>query len=211
MTQSAYKQEIMAEFLEGEGAVFRNITACMNAPQTTPEDHKGHRIVAGVDWAKQFDYTAISVGCLDCHQELARDRYNQIDYHFQRERLKSLVDKWHAGTVLVEMNSIGVPNLEELQRDGLPVMGFNTTSSSKPKLIENLALALEQEEWQFQSDPIWTGELEAYEQVVNPYTNRSKYSAPEGMHDDTVIARALMVECQNHMMEIVHNPFIFTD
>ena len=63
-----FEQEYLAVFLEGEGAVFRNIAACMNAPQSTPEDHKVHYIVAGVDWGKQSDFTAISVGCADCRQ-----------------------------------------------------------------------------------------------------------------------------------------------
>ena len=78
-------------------------------------------------------------------------------------------------------------------REGLPVSGFNTTAQSKPPLIENLALALEKEEWKFIDDPIWTGELQAYEQKINRHTNRSTYNAPAGMHDDTVIARALML------------------
>ena len=194
MTQAAYQQEIMAEFLEGEGAVFRNIDACMGAPlDVDPKDHAGHTILAGVDWAKQSDYTAISLGCRECRVEVARDRFNQIDYVFQRQRLKALCEKHNVARVMVELNSIGEPNFESLQRDGLPVIGFQTTATSKPPLIENLALALERAEWQFQDDPVWTGELEAYEMKMNPITNRTTYSAPEGMHDDTVMARALML------------------
>lgn len=193
MTDEAYRQEIMAEFLEGEGAVFRNIYACLHATHDTPEQHIGHRLVVGVDWAKQHDYTAISIGCADCRREVARDRFNKIDYHYQRERLKALIDQWHIEQALVELNSIGEPNFEELQRSGLPVIGFQTTAQTKPPLIENLALAFEKTEWQFQPDPIWTGELEAYERKVNAITGRSQYSAPDGMHDDTVMARALML------------------
>jgi len=193
MTEEAYRQEIMAEFLEGEGAVFRNINACMTAPQTTPNEHKGHYIVAGVDWAKQADYTCISIGCKDCHVELARDRFNQIDYHLQRKRLEKLCNTWGVKNIVVELNSIGEPNYEELLRAGLPVVGFTTTATTKPPLIENLALALEKAEWQFQQDLIWTGELESYERKVNAITGRPSYSAPDGMHDDTVMARALML------------------
>jgi hypothetical protein len=193
MTEEAYRQEILAEFLENEGAVFRNIANCMSAPQTTSDEHKGHHIVCGVDWAKQSDFTAISVGCKTCGVEIVRDRFNKIDYHFQRQRLEALCGKWGVKTILVELNSIGEPNFEELQRSGLPVQGFTTTASSKPPLIENLALALEKAEWQFQDDPVWTGELEAYERKVSATTGRSTYSAPEGLHDDTVIARALML------------------
>ena len=43
MTDNAYRQEIMAEFLEGEGAVFRNLANCMGASlDSKPSDHKGH-------------------------------------------------------------------------------------------------------------------------------------------------------------------------
>lgn len=73
------------------------------------------------------------------------------------------------------------------------VVGFVITGSNKAPLIENLALAFERTEWQFQSDPIWTAELEAYERKVSTVTGRSSYNAPEGIHDDTVIARSLMI------------------
>jgi len=188
-----FEQEYLAVFLEGEGAVFRNIDACMSAPDTTPKEHEGHHIIAGVDWGKQADFTCISVGCNTCKQEIARDRFNQIDYHFQRKRLEVLHSKWNMTSITAESNAMGDPVIEELQRAGMPVSGFQTTAQSKPPLIENLALVLEREEWQFQQDPIWTGELEAYERKVSPITGRSQYSAPEGLHDDTVIARALMV------------------
>ncbi len=192
MTEDMIRQEIMAEFLEDQGAVFRNIVACMDAPETTPEAHKGHRIVAGLDWGKQNDSTATSIGCVDCKMEIARDRFNQIDYQFQYKRIAELWKAWGVGSAMVELNSIGEPGFEALQRAELPVIGFETTASSKPPLIENLALIFERAEWQFQADRLWTAELEAYERKVSPNTGRSQYDSPEGIHNDTVIARALM-------------------
>jgi len=181
----------MAEFLEGEGAVFRNIQACLHHQQTVVGHHRAHRVVMGCDWAKSKDFTCLSVVCSDCGLELALDRFNQIDYVFQRGRLKVLADKWRVDDILVESNAMGEPIAEQLQRDGLPVRMFQTTASSKPPLIESLALAFEREEVQWLDDPIATMELEAYERKVNQQTGRSSYSAPEGLHDDTVIARAL--------------------
>lgn len=191
MPESTFRQEILAEFLEGEGQVFRNINACINAPQTTPEAHKGHRIVGGADWGKQQDFTSLSLLCTDCNAEVALDRFNQIDYHVQRKRLEALHDKWHVTQWTGESNSMGEPILEELQRSGIPIVGFTTTASSKPPLIESLALAFERAEVQWLNIPIATTELEAYERKISPTTGRSQYSAPEGVHDDTVIARAL--------------------
>jgi len=210
LTESGYRQEILAEFLENEGAVFRNILACINAPESTPEEHEGHELVAGVDWGKHQDFTAISIGCKRCKCEVALDRFNQIDYVFQRGRLRELVERWGVGSILAESNAMGEPVIEQLQREGLPVRGFQTTASSKPPLIENLALTLERAEWQFLDIPVATGELEAYERKVSQATGRSQYSAPSGLHDDTVIARALMLreaQAVNAVVEIQENPF----
>ena len=193
-SQRTFEQEILAEFLEGEGAVFRNIAACLNAPKdATPGKHKGHNIVSGWDWGKHNDYTVGSIGCAECKQELVLYRSNKLDYSFQRGRLGAFQDRWNMTTILAESNAMGEPIIEELQLAGLPVTGFQTTASSKPPLIENLALALEREEFQFLDVPVATAELEAFERKVNPTTQRSSYSAPEGLHDDTVIARALML------------------
>lgn len=186
-----FEAEILSQFLEGQGAVFRNIQACLHAPITTPEQHSGHRIVAGLDWAKQSDFTATSLICVDCAMEVHKDRFNQIDYHFQRDRLTAIYTAWNVAHIEGEANSIGEPNIEELQRDGLPIVPFMTTATSKPPLIESLALCFEKVECQFQNDPIWTGELEAYEIKLSQQTGRSSYSAPTGLNDDTVIARSL--------------------
>lgn len=210
MTESAYRQEIMAEFLEGEGQVFRNIAACLHAPKATPAEHAGHTIVAGLDWAKHQDHTATSVVCSDCRVEVDRDRFNKIDFHFQRQRLQALYERWGVARIEGELNSIGEPNLEELARAGLPIVGFQTTASSKPPLIESLALALEKVECQWQADPIWTGELEAYEMKTSANTGRPTYSAPQGLNDDTVIARALAWRAVTNRATLdyyQHNPF----
>lgn len=191
LPELTFEQEYLAQFLESEGAVFRNIASCIGAPSTMPEEHATHRVVAGVDWGKQADFTAISVVCADCRQELALDRFNKIDYTFQRERLRTLYDKWRIQSVLAESNAMGEPIIEQLKADGMRVKSFQTTAQTKPQLIENLALALERAEYQWLNIPVAIGEMEAYERSISPVTGRSQYGAPEGMHDDTVIARAL--------------------
>lgn len=190
LPEAIFRQEYLAEFLENEGSVFRNIEACLYSGDN--EKHDGHTLVMGVDWGKHNDFTCISIGCTTCRKELEIDRFNQIDYAFQRARLSVLADKWKPSVILAESNSMGEPIIEQLQRDGYPVKPFQTTAQSKPPLIENLALVFERAEWKFLDDAIWRGELEAYERTVSPVTGRSSYNAPEGMHDDTVIARALM-------------------
>lgn len=196
LPEDIFRQEYLAEFIQGEGAVFRNITANLYKGIESPSSHAGHTIVAGVDWGAVNDFTAISIVCDTCKREVELDRFNKIEWEFQRARLNGLIDKWNVGYTICEENSIGSPNLEALQKL-LPrrkITGFMTTAQSKPPLIQSLALALEREELQWLDVPVATRELEAYEATRNSVTNRIQYSAPAGFHDDTVIARALAFE-----------------
>lgn len=191
LPELTFKQEYLAEFLQSEGAVFRNIEGNLTAIKTTPEEHKGHRVVQGVDWAQKEDFTVICTFCATCKQELELDRFNKIEWAFQRGRLRAAYDRWRVTYVLAEENSIGSPNIEALQREGMIIAPFVTSSVSKPPLIQSVALALERNEAEWLNIPVATAELVAYESKISAVTGRPSYGAPEGMHDDTVMARAL--------------------
>lgn len=192
LPSDVFAQEYMAEFLENQGSVFRNIREALTAPpNATPEQHKGHVVVAGIDWAQKQDFTAISVVCADCAREVELDRFNQIGWEFQRERLLTVWRRWGIARGYGEENSIGGPNIEALQNMGLDIRPFTTTATTKGPLIQSLALAIERRDVAWLPVPVATAELEAYEVRVNPVTGHTSYSAPEGQNDDTVIARAL--------------------
>jgi phage terminase large subunit-like protein len=189
--ERVWQQEYEAQFLEGEGAVFRGIAAASGAPMDA-EPEAGRRYVMGVDWGKSNDYTVLVV--LDVTespaQMVAMDRFNKIDYAFQRKRLGALYERWKPRVVWAEANSIGTPNIEDLSRAGIPVRPFMTTAKSKPPLIEGLALAIERGDVALQGHDVLLDELAAYtlERLAG---GGYRYSAPAGGHDDTVIALAL--------------------
>jgi hypothetical protein len=192
MTADAYRQEVLAEFLQGSGAVFRNLDACLIAPPTTPAAHRDHLIVGGIDWGR-VDFTVLSLYCCNCGYEVFLDRFNTIGWSLQRDRFLAALKLWRAKYVRVEKNSIGGPNLEALQ-DAAPreisLVGFDMTPKSKPQLIQRLALAFETQSAWWLPDPIAKHELLAFESKTTE-TGYVKYSAPEGGNDDTVVARAL--------------------
>ena len=59
-------------------------------------------------------------------------------------------------------------------------------------IVDGLALAFEQQAIRILPDPILKGELLSYE-AKKSANGLMSYSAPQGMHDDTVIALALAV------------------
>lgn len=185
MPQRMFTQEIEAEFLEDYGTVFRGITECI---KPAPESHD--RVVMGIDWGRANDFTVLTVMDGITRTVLEVDRFNQINWSIQRGRVKALADKWQPMTILAEENSIGQPNIEALQAEGLPVQPFVTTSASKGQLIDDLALAFEQQTIGIPNDPVLINELQAYEMERLP-SGVFRYSAPSGGHDDMVMSLAL--------------------
>lgn len=187
--ERTFRQEILAEFVDSSGGVFRGVLAAATAtPLAGPED--GHTYIAGVDWARTGDFSAIAV--LDATEKrmVALDRFNQIDYHVQLGRLRALHERFCFQVIIAEANSMGTPLIETLQRDDLPVQPFTTTNASKAQAMDALALAFERGEIRILNDPTLLAELQAYEQTRTA-SGMLRYSAPAGMHDDCVMALAL--------------------
>ncbi|MDD3984192.1 MAG: hypothetical protein PHU54_09725 [Candidatus Omnitrophica bacterium] len=188
MPERTYRQEFLAEFIEDAGLVFRNVRTVSTAG---PEPRiEGHSYVMGVDWAKSYDFTALSVLDATARRQVAVDRFNRVDYQFQVQRLKGIQERYRCNTIIAEANAMGEPLIEQLRRDGLPIRGFTTTSQSKTEAIEALALAIERAEVTLLDDETQIAELEAYDMERLP-SGVFRYGAPEGMHDDTVMALAL--------------------
>lgn len=192
MPEMKFKQEYMAEFIEDSGSVFRNVSACIREPRTINHIPDG-AIVFGVDWGRSNDFTAIVVLDTEHNQVVEIDRFQKIDWTLQRGRLKAMADRWRPRVILAESNSIGEPNIEVLRNQGLPMKSFLTTANSKPPLIDNLALAIENQEIGLIDDPVLINELQSYE-MERMSSGNFRYNAPSGGHDDTVIALALALK-----------------
>ena len=160
------------------------------ATDSVPGPQPGHLYLAGVDWGRHHDYTAIAVIDASERRLVALDRFSQVSFSVQRDRLKRICDRWHPEQIWAESNSFGAPNIEALQEEGLPMRAFATTSKSKSPLIESLALAIERRLIALLDDPVLLNELASYTLERLP-GGGYRYGARAGMHDDTVMATAL--------------------
>jgi hypothetical protein len=194
MPERTFQQEILAQFV-ADGSYFQGVDAAATIEKPdNPEHHAGHYLVMGVDWAISEDFTVITVGCRKCNRVVDWERFNKIDFTYQRERVIGMALRWGVAGTLPERNSIGVPNIELLMSkirilhgpdDGL---GFNTSATTKPELIQDLANGLEHSGFKVPKD--YADELRAYE-VEMSTSGHPKFSAPQGLHDDRVISLAL--------------------
>lgn len=70
------------------------------------------------------------------------------------------------------------------------VTGIQLTNATKGNMVEALALAFERGDLRILPDAVLVSELQAYELERLP-SGMIRYSAPSGMHDDTVMSLAL--------------------
>lgn len=183
------QQELDAMFLEDAGGVFRNVMAAATATEQTAAV-PGHQYVVGVDWAQSNDFTVLAVFDVTEGALVCLERFNQIDYELQKGRLIGLVNRFRPMQVIAETNSMGRPIIDSLSGHNIPIMPFTTTNATKAAAIQALQLAFETGAIRIIPDAVLIGELQAYE-MDRTATGLVRYGAPDGMHDDTVMATAL--------------------
>jgi len=98
--------------------------------------------------------------------------------------------KYNNATALIDSTGVGDPIFEDLRGMELDIEGYKFTNESKKKLIEGLAIAIENQGIRFPDLPELVAELELFEYQITPSGN-IQYSAPEGYNDDCVIALSL--------------------
>jgi hypothetical protein len=194
-----FRQEFLAEFIEDAGGVFRKVREAATAAvtdkaiSTIEEGGKvvDHVYMVGVDWGRKHDYTVFAV--LDCntHEIVHVDRFSGVEYRDQRLRLQGLYNRFRPILIVCESNAMGEPVIEQLLEDGLPVYPFSTQIRSKMEIIDNLALGLDAELLKIPDEEAVIGEMQAYE-GKRTRTGMMSYGAPEGLHDDIVMAIALV-------------------
>lgn len=191
VSERTYRQEWLAEFLEDGNGVFRNVARVSTAtPQ--PKAVPGHEYVLGVDWGRTNDFTVISVWDLTAKRQAALERFNNIDALIQVSRFESVWARFRPVAAIAEQNSIGGPMIDLLRRKYGPdrILGWIATNATKAALVDAYALGFEQRSFTLLNDPVQIAEHQAFEAKRLP-SGLLRYGAPEGMHDDTVIAGGL--------------------
>jgi hypothetical protein len=188
LSERQYSQEILAQFLDNGGGVFRNVQAAIKAE---PQENRvsGHSYTIGVDLARSYDFNAIVVIDNTTRAIAALDRFNNVDTAVQVNRITNIWEKFGHPPLVVERNSAHAI-IDILQGQGVPVQPWLTTNATKAAAIQSLERAFDYGDIGIIDNPVLINELMAFEGDVLP-SGVIRYSAPEGQHDDTVIALAI--------------------
>ncbi len=189
LPELVYKQEILAEFIEGGGVVFRNFTEvlkdCLEAPQAN-EDYVG-----GADLGRREDFTVITVMKRRTRDVVYLERFNKLDWDFVKSRITAVSKMYNSATMFIDSTGMGDPIYEDLAKKGANVRGVKISSGSKPTMINALSIMIENKQIWLPNDKDLKKEFQSYTYTMTPEGN-VKYGAPANMHDDIVMSIALI-------------------
>ena len=181
--QDLFAQEWLAEPIENAQGVFRGVRQRVKAAFMAPSQTN----FLGVDLARKHDFSAFAL--MNTNREVFHIERSQADWPVQKQRIAYLAFK-HNAKVIIDATGLGDPIAQDLRSSGLQVEEMILSNEGKRNIIDALRLGFESGSLTIPSDDDLLDELEAYEYEVLPMGGL-RYSAPEGKHDDMVIALAL--------------------
>ncbi len=198
MPRDSFEQEYLAEWKEDSAGVFKNVDRiCCASPLAGPVD--GVAYGAGIDLAKTQDFTVVSIFDLYRKVQVHLYRTQTLAYNLQEKIIMDLAFKWRLQKIMVDATGVGEPVCDALdaafRQPQYPcpvniVDRFKFTGDSKQALVESMVVDFEKDAVRLIDDETQKNELKSFQYVVTP-SRKIKYSAPEGMHDDIVIADGL--------------------
>lgn len=191
MPERVVRQEIYAEFLDDNGVVFQGISqvAVLQPEEPIP----GHIYVIGCDLAKRQDFTVMTVYDRTNNNQVYQMRFNQLEWPFQRKKIKDMSDHYNHALVILDSTGVGEPTFDDLSREGVPVEPYRFNNTSKKNLIEKLANWIELKHIKMLHLEETINEFNSFTYDYSEKTGRVLYGAPVGFHDDIVISHGLAI------------------
>jgi hypothetical protein len=185
LPEHVFKQEYLAEFIDGGTGLFLNVETIISSEKT-------NRMYAGLDIGRADDYTVLSV-FNEKGEQYYCERWNKQTWAQIVDKVVSRINEFGCYT-LVEVNGVGDPIFEQLKNkinNNNLIQPFVTSSKSKQDIIEQLVVANQNKEVKFLECEWLLKEIDLFTYEYNPKTKSVKYSAPSGFHDDGVMATAI--------------------
>jgi len=190
LPKTVFDQEYRAICLRDAASVFRGVDKIIGGK--LEDARSGHFYAMGVDLGKYQDFTVITVIDKSNHQLVHYDRFKDIDWNLQKDRIYESAKKYNHARVVIDSTGVGDPITEDLGRMGLCIDDYKYTNKSKRQLIDKLSIFIEQKRITIPHIDTLVDEIEAFGYKRTDSGN-IQYSAPEGLYDDSVNSLALCV------------------
>jgi hypothetical protein len=181
LPEHVFRQEYLAEFIDGGGSLFSNMQFTAGLPTEVN--------YAGVDVGRADDYTVVTI--LNSKGEMIDiERWRHMEWSTITNKAAALINK-HNAITQVEINSIGDIFFEQLKSKVRQCYPFTTNAKTKPEIIEALMVASDDGAVKCLDVDWLKKELEVFTWEYNAKSRTTRYAAPAGFHDDGVMSLAI--------------------
>jgi hypothetical protein len=200
MSEAMIDQEYYCKFIESATSFYKRIDEVCTLQEAQPNPL--HYYQMGVDLAKYQDYTVISVIDLNTFEQVAMERFNQVDWNLQKAKIEAVYHKWGKPIGYIDATGVGDPIVEDLARQGVNLEPIKFNEQNRKDILTNLEIKMEQMKVKLLNNDTLKSEL-SYFQYELTDQGKLKIVVPNGLHDDTVLATALSVwELPNQPMRV---------
>lgn len=201
MTDSAWQRMYMAKFNINAG-FFKNIDGCL-AGDTIEEPIPGGTYVAGLDFGVSQDATVLMIMDADSRKVVNRYRWDSTSWPVMREHIIALNATWNLYRVACDTSNMGgIAMYQELLDANMSVEEFKFQGENRQNILGRLQVAIERTSIQFPNIPTLIRELRMF-QYIRLQTGNYRVQAPNGEHDDEVMALALAVHVCNDPIPVM--------
>lgn len=199
MTEDSYRQEVLAEFVEG-GNVFSGYEELIEIENYTMQKlnnnfklEEGRRYYVGIDIGMQTDSTVIAT-VNDNGDFVNFQRFTGVGTATIKRKIKQVREIFQPRMMYIEQNGMGLPILSDLQNEMNELRGFTTTNSSKNRIIHRVIKLISERSIKLPMDERFYEELENFGFEYTQSGNL-RFEAMGTYHDDIVMAFAIAEEC----------------
>jgi len=190
MSEAMIDQEYFCKFIESATSFFKRINEVCILQEKQPDPL--HYYQMGVDLAKYQDFTVISVIDLNTFEQVAMERFNQVDWNLQKAKIEAIYHKWGKPRGYIDATGVGDPIVEDLVRQGVALEPIKFNEQNRKDILTSLSIQMEQTKIKLLDDPTLKSELSYFQYQLSD-NGKLKVVVPDGLHDDTVFGTALSV------------------
>jgi hypothetical protein len=187
-----YRQEILAEFLENSGGLFQNIG--LNISNIKHTFNRSEKYFFGIDTGIVNDFSVCII--IDSKGNVVDWlRFQQIEMKEGARRIVELLKKWGSPWGYIETNQYQ-GFMEMIKELGYRNIESFFTGTNKSELINDLCVEFESGGIKIPNDEYFGSEFYSYTYIYDVKTRNVKFSAPQGLNDDIVMATAIAFKCK---------------
>ncbi len=184
-----FRQEILAEFLTENNAVFPGALECATYTGSG-EPELGEDYTIGYDPAKTVDNSGIVVRNSKC-QVVRVEQWRNKNWNYQYDNIAYLSQMYNNAKIIMDKTGLGETIPEQLIMRGLDVEAVFFSNKAKEQLVNNLSMLIEQKIISYPRNELLINELADYEYSITRSGLIRYSSSSSNKHDDLVTAMML--------------------